>query len=86
MPERGTRMIALTGEDVGNILAELEVVLCRRRDIERCACELPPSSTPPPERPCGPSLDVMLNGAWCSYGARMFGYRTSTNRTASAQR
>jgi uncharacterized protein with PIN domain len=38
----GARMIALTGEDANSRFAQLEVVMCRWRDIERCASEAPP--------------------------------------------
>jgi hypothetical protein len=35
-------MVALTGEDAGSVLAQLEVVMCRWRDIEHCLAEPPP--------------------------------------------
>jgi hypothetical protein len=38
----GARMVALTGEDAGSVLAQLEVVMCRWRDIEHCLAEPPP--------------------------------------------
>ena len=38
----GARMVALTGEDARSIFAQLEVVMCRWRDIERCASEPAP--------------------------------------------
>ena len=40
--DHGARMVALTSEDAISVLAQLEVVMCRWRDIERCAAEPPP--------------------------------------------
>jgi hypothetical protein len=40
--EHGAAMIALTGADAGSVFAQLEVVMCRWRDIERCVSEPPP--------------------------------------------
>jgi hypothetical protein len=40
--DHGARMVALTGEDARSVFAQLEVVMCRWRDIERCASESPP--------------------------------------------
>lgn len=40
--EHRARMIALTGADAGSVFAQLEVVMCRWRDIERCACQPAP--------------------------------------------
>ena len=40
--EHQARMIALTAADAGSVFAQLEVVMCRWRDIERCASEPPP--------------------------------------------
>ncbi|GAA3730465.1 hypothetical protein GCM10022225_10300 [Plantactinospora mayteni] len=40
--DHGARMVALTGEDARSVFAQLEVVMCRWRDIERCASEPPP--------------------------------------------
>jgi hypothetical protein len=35
-------MIALTGDDARSVFEQLEVVMCRWRDIERCASEVAP--------------------------------------------
>jgi hypothetical protein len=35
-------MVALTAADAGSVFAQLEVVMCRWRDLERCAAEPPP--------------------------------------------
>jgi hypothetical protein len=40
--EHRARMVALTAADAGSVFAQLEVVMCRWRDIERCASERPP--------------------------------------------
>jgi uncharacterized protein with PIN domain len=40
--EHSAKMVALTGEDAGSVFAQLEVVMCRWRDLERCTSELPP--------------------------------------------
>lgn len=40
--EHGARMVALTGSEAGSVFAQLEVVMCRWRDLERCACQPPP--------------------------------------------
>jgi hypothetical protein len=40
--EHGARMVALNGEDASSVFAQLEVVMCRWRDIERHAVEVPP--------------------------------------------
>ncbi|GAA2709321.1 PIN-like domain-containing protein [Actinoplanes palleronii] len=36
------RMVALTAADAGSVFAQLEVVMSRWRDIERCVSEPPP--------------------------------------------
>ncbi|HWG99649.1 MAG TPA: hypothetical protein VNV66_10060 [Pilimelia sp.] len=36
------RMVALTASDAGSVFAQLEVVMSRWRDIERCLFESPP--------------------------------------------
>jgi hypothetical protein len=38
----GARMVALTGEAAFSVFAQLEVVMCRWRDIEGCTSEPPP--------------------------------------------
>ena len=38
----GARMVALNGEDASSVFAQLEVVMCRWRDIERHTTDLPP--------------------------------------------
>jgi hypothetical protein len=40
--EHQARMVALTAADAGSVFAQLEVVMCRWRDIERCGSETPP--------------------------------------------
>jgi PIN domain-containing protein len=40
--EHGAKMIALNGTDARSIFAQLEVVMCRWRDIERYVADLPP--------------------------------------------
>jgi hypothetical protein len=38
----GARMVALTGEDARSVFDQLEVIMSRWRDIERCLAEPPP--------------------------------------------
>jgi hypothetical protein len=38
----GARLVALTGGDAGSVFAQLEVVMCRWRDLEACITEPPP--------------------------------------------
>jgi uncharacterized protein with PIN domain len=40
--EHRARMVALTAADAGSVFAQLEVVMSRWRDIERCASQPPP--------------------------------------------
>lgn len=40
--EHRVRMVALVGEDARSVFAQLEVVMCRWRDIERCVAETAP--------------------------------------------
>ncbi|MBQ1017547.1 hypothetical protein KBX71_06650 [Micromonospora sp. D93] len=40
--DHAAKMIALTGEDASSVFAQLEVVMSRWRDIERCAAEPAP--------------------------------------------
>lgn len=40
--EHRARMVALTAADAGSVFAQLEVVMCRWRDIERCVAVPPP--------------------------------------------
>jgi hypothetical protein len=40
--EHRARMVALTAADAGSVFAQLEVVMSRWRDIERCLAEPPP--------------------------------------------
>jgi len=40
--EHGARMVVLNGEDARSVFAQLEVVMCRWRDIERYAVDPPP--------------------------------------------
>jgi hypothetical protein len=40
--DHGARMVALAGADASSVFAQLEVVMTRWRDIERCASEPPP--------------------------------------------
>lgn len=40
--EHRARMVALTAADAGSVFAQLEVVMSRWRDLERCASEPPP--------------------------------------------
>jgi uncharacterized protein with PIN domain len=40
--EHGARMVALTAADAGSVFGQLEVVMSRWRDIERCLAEPPP--------------------------------------------
>jgi hypothetical protein len=40
--DNGARMVALTGEEARSVFDQLEVVLCRWRDIERCQQEPAP--------------------------------------------
>ena len=40
--EHRARMVALTAADAGSVFAQLEVVMSRWRDIERCVAEPPP--------------------------------------------
>ena len=42
MREYRARMVALTGADASTVFAQLEVVMCRWRDVELCASEPPP--------------------------------------------
>jgi uncharacterized protein with PIN domain len=40
--EHGARMIALTSAEAKSVFDQLEIVMCRWRDIERCVMEPPP--------------------------------------------
>jgi hypothetical protein len=40
--DNGARMVALTGEEARSVFDQLEVVMCRWRDIERCLQEPAP--------------------------------------------
>jgi hypothetical protein len=40
--EHNARMVALTGADARSVFEQLEVVMCRWRDIERCLSEPAP--------------------------------------------
>jgi PIN domain-containing protein len=40
--DNGARMVALTGDEARSVFDQLEVVMCRWRDIERCLHEPPP--------------------------------------------
>jgi hypothetical protein len=40
--EHGATMVALTAADAGSVFGQLEVVMSRWRDIERCLAEPPP--------------------------------------------
>lgn len=40
--DNGARMVALTGEDARSVFDQLEVIMCRWRDIERCLTEAAP--------------------------------------------
>jgi hypothetical protein len=40
--DHNARMVALTAEDARSVFDQLEVVMCRWRDLERCLFEPPP--------------------------------------------
>jgi hypothetical protein len=40
--DHNARMVALTAEDARSVFDQLEVVMCRWRDLERCPLEPPP--------------------------------------------